>query len=71
VNEAVWQDWITKYPDYADDSFIEINPLIGKVQQQQPAAKKQPAPVPMLFAKGGDTEIYRQMPAAFLKSLRS
>jgi hypothetical protein len=65
------QEWIAKYPDYDDDSFIEINPLIGKLPQQRPTAKKQAGPAPVLFAKVGDIEIYREMPAAFLKSLRS
>jgi len=69
VDEAVLQDWIARYPDYDDDAFIDIN-IVRSLSEQQPAAEKRPSTAPPLFAKVGDIEIYQQMPAAFLKSLR-
>jgi len=76
-DEAQMQTWLDQYPPEEPDSD---NPFyIGNLmkegvnlsvikEQQKPAPKKQQ--VPALFAKVGDIELYHQVSAAYLKSLK-
>jgi len=68
LDEPMVQDWIEKYfPELADDGLMElnVNPNL-RDEPKKPGPKKQP----MLFARVGDIELYHQVPAAYLKSLK-
>ncbi|EHQ26186.1 hypothetical protein [Mucilaginibacter paludis] len=68
LDEPTVQSWVEKfYPDLADDGLMEVNvnPNI-RDEPKKPGPKKQPA----LFAKIGDIELYHQVPAAYLRSLK-
>jgi low affinity Fe/Cu permease len=67
-DETVVQTWIDKYyPELDDDGFstLNVNPNL-KDEIKKPSPKKQQT----LFAKVGDIELYHQVPAAYLKSLK-
>ena len=68
LEEPMVQSWVEKfYPELADDGMMElnVNPNI-RDDAKKPGPKKQPA----LFARVGDIELYHQVPAAYLKSLK-
>ena len=69
-NETVLQEWLEKYyPEQFDDGFMEaqLNTNI-KEEPKKSAVKKQFSQ--MLFAKVGDIELYHQVSASYLKSLK-
>jgi len=72
-DEAVLQSWLDKfYPELSDDGFMEVR--VDPTLKDEP--KKTLPPIPQkgttqtLFAKAGDIELYHQVHAAYLKSLK-
>lgn len=74
IDESTLLDWIQKYsPDRIvtdDDPFLSIN-LVKEDRKAGRQKKNQPAEGNTLFARIGDIELYHQVPAAYLKSLKS
>ena len=69
LDASTVQSWVEKYyPDLADDGMVEVHvdPNLREEPPKKAILKKQPA----LFAKIGDIELYHQVPAAYLKSLK-
>lgn len=67
-DEPIVQGWVEKYfPELADDGMLELN--INPNLREEPK-KVNPKKQPTLFAKVGDIELYHQVPAAYLKSLK-
>jgi len=62
LDEATFRAWLDRYDRSADDGFAIV---VGK-ERTRPGLKKQPS----LFARIGDIELYREVPAAYLKSLK-
>lgn len=74
VDEAQMQSWLDQYPD--DNPFLVANIKEGMTGPARdltakPAPKKPlPSQAPVLFARVCDIEIYKEVPAAYLKSLK-
>ena len=71
-DEAVLQRWLDKYyPELLDDGFMDarVDPNLKDEPKRIVTAPKKPA-VPALFARVGDIELFHQVPAAYLKSLK-
>ena len=69
-NETVLQEWLEKYyPEQFDDGFMEAQLNTNmRDEPKKPGPKKQSSP--LLFAKVGDIELYQQVSASYLKSLK-
>lgn len=72
LDETLFLSWIDKYaPQHsaAVSPFVDI--ILKEDRKQGRPRKQQGTDTPQLFARVGDIELYQQVSAAFLKSLRS
>jgi len=73
ITEATLQQWIQQYPQdkaAGSEPFLEIVPTEERKSPGRPK-RQQAIETGILFARVGDIELYQQVPAAYLKSLKS